>query len=208
MIRSTATGGITAVLLVTSFAISAKAAIGDSLVVAQSGKPEAAFSRFRVRAATGDSNAQIYLGELYRHGLDITWDAHKAFGWHLKAAQQGNITGLSNVGSAYFYGLGVPLDYSEASVWYLKAARKGDPTAISNLGTMYMNGYGVSRDPVRAYMWFTIGAHLGDSDARAQSSDVRNRLTTLEIQKALDLVNDQLAKFNPLTTPAQGGTER
>jgi len=204
MIRSILAGGIASAILLAPFVSSARAAVGDSLPVAQNGKAEAAFSRFRVRAATGDSEAQIYLGELYRHGLDLTWDLHKAFSWYLKAARQGHVAGLSNVGSAYFYGLGVPLDYEEASVWYLKAAQKGDTIAITNLGNMYLKGQGVSRDPVQAYMWFTIGARMGDDKAREQSSNVRNGLTTLEIQRALDRVNEQLAKFSPIQKPAMG----
>jgi len=173
----------------------ARAAVSDSLAVAENGSPEVAFNQFRVRAATGDVDAQIYLGELYRGGLDVTGDSGKAFGWYLRAAEQGHTTGQSKVGSAYYYGLGVPRDYDLAGDWYLKAARKGDPTAILNLGRMYTEGHGVSRDPTQAYMWFTIGARLGDKESRELGTGIRSGLTTLEIQRALDMVNAQLAQF-------------
>jgi uncharacterized protein len=192
MFRLIFIGGVATALFLST---PAGAAITESLPVAKNGNPEAAFDRFRVRAATGDSQAQVYLAELYRHGLDVAWDPDKAFSWYLKAAGQGDVTGMSNVGSAYFYGLGVPQDFVEAGDWYLKAAKKGDPVAIDNLGRMYLKGDGVSRDPVQAYMWFTIGARMGNDVSRERGSQVRNGLTTLEIQRALDLVNSKLSEF-------------
>ena len=192
MFRSTFISGIVAALFLSA---PAGAVIVESLPVAENGNPEAAFDRFRVRAATGDPQAQVYLAELYQHGLGVSWDPNKAFSWYLKAAGQGDVTGMSSVGSAYFYGLGVPQDFVEAGGWYLKAAQKGDQVAIDNLGQMYLKGDGVSRDPVQAYMWFTIGARMGNDTSRKRGTQVRNGLTTLEIRRALDLVNSKLSEF-------------
>lgn len=173
----------------------ARAVVSESLPAAQNGSMETAFSRFRVRAATGDADAQMYFGELYRHGLDVTGDPAKAFGWYLRAARQGNTRGQSRVGSAYYLGIGVLKDFSKAGKWLLRAAHKGDAPAIQNLGKMFAEGSGVALDPVRAYMWFTVGARLGDLESRKLGSDIRSKLTTLEIQRALDMVNSQLSQF-------------
>lgn len=174
---------------------SARAVVSESLSVAENGDVETAFSRFRVRAATGDVNAQMYFGELYHHGLGVTGDPDKAYGWYLRAARQGHTTGQSRVGSAYYLGVGVLQDYSKAGKWYLKAAHKGDKTAIQNLGKMFAEGHGMARDPVRAYMWFTVGARMGNLESRKLGSEIRTRLTTREIQRALDMVNSQLSQF-------------
>lgn len=190
-----ATLGSAALALTLSLAGPAGAATHAEMPIARNGDPEDAIRQFNIRAETGDPDAQVFFAELYRLGADVDLNPEKAFGWYLRAARQGHTRAQSSVGSAFLYGIGVLQDYEKAGAWCLKAARNGDAAAVHNLGRIHAEGLGVTPDPSRAYMWFTIGARMGDEKSREMGSTVRSRLTTLEIQRALDMVNNQLAEF-------------
>lgn len=49
-------------------------------------------------------------------------DLIKAFQWNLKAANNGNVTGMFNVGKKYEMGIGVPQDQEQAKYWLEKAS--------------------------------------------------------------------------------------
>jgi uncharacterized protein len=88
--------------------------------------------------------------------LGVDQDSTKAFGWYLKAAQQGNATGEFNVGQRYAEGDGTLQSYTLAVYWYRKAAEQNYPAAMWNLGSMYHTGQGMPQDFAKAYFWFDL----------------------------------------------------
>ncbi len=108
-----ATVGTVAFVLMLFFAGTAGAATQMEMPIAQNGNPEDAIRQFHIRAETGDSDAQVFFAELYRLGIDVDLDPKKAFGWYLRAAQQGHTRAQSSVGSAFLHGIGVPRDYKK-----------------------------------------------------------------------------------------------
>ncbi|MGR9114815.1 MAG: caspase family protein [Gammaproteobacteria bacterium] len=74
------------------------------------------------KAQSGDSEAQVYTGEIYEKGLGVSPDYKTAVEWYRKAAEQGNSRAHINLGYLYEKGLGVEKNLSEAMAWYRKAS--------------------------------------------------------------------------------------
>jgi TPR repeat protein len=71
-------------------------------------------------------------------GVEKNPDA--AFGWYLKAAQQGHFEAMHNVGFCLENGCGVEKDCSLAAEWYVRAR---SDMSLFNLGLLYKKGHGV-----------------------------------------------------------------
>jgi TPR repeat protein len=63
---------------------------------------------------------------MYDMGRGVTQDYKEAVSWFRKAAEQGDVIGLSKLGEYYEYGKGMEANYSEALRLYKKAAEQGD----------------------------------------------------------------------------------
>ncbi len=83
------------------------------------------------KAQAGDTEAQVYVGEIYEKGLGMTPDYAMAAHWYRKAAEQGNSRARINLGFLYEKGLGVPEDKARAMTWYKKAS------GLENTGIPY-----------------------------------------------------------------------
>ncbi|MDA2919962.1 caspase family protein [Desulfobacterota bacterium AH_259_B03_O07] len=82
------------------------------------------------KAKEGDTEAQIYVGEIYEKGLGLQPDYEVAAAWYKKAAEKGNSTAQINLGHLYEKGLGVPKDPQTALYWYRRASGLGDEIAF------------------------------------------------------------------------------
>ncbi len=155
---------------------------------------QTAFKEFLPLAKQGDSDAQFYLGGMYKKGLGVTQDYKEAVKWYRKAAEQGDYIALFYLGMMYRNGEGVIQDYKEAVKWYRKAAEQGAASAQYNLGWMYDNGHGVIQDYVYAHMWVNIAASLGNENSLKARDLIAKEMTPDQIEKAQRLARECVAK--------------
>ena len=78
--------------------------------------------KFLFLAEQGHSDAQHYLGFMYRTSRGVPRDFELAAHWFRKAADQGHAGAQSDLGFMYENGRGVPQDDTLAAHWYRKAA--------------------------------------------------------------------------------------
>lgn len=76
-------------------------------------------------------------------------DYENAVKYYRMAAEQGNVTALSNLGYCYYYGRGMEPDKQQAYLCWSKAAVFGDIPATYKMADMLMNG-DLPMDPVYA----------------------------------------------------------
>lgn len=77
----------------------------------------------RCLADSGDPDAQLSMGVLYRDGGDgVPQNYSRAAEWFLKAARNGNGMAMYNLGMIYLDGLGAQPNLAEAHVWFNLAA--------------------------------------------------------------------------------------
>ena len=74
------------------------------------------------QAENGDSQAQVYVGEIFEKGLGREPDYATAAGWYEKAAAQKYARGQMNLAYLYEHGLGVPKDPLKALNLYREAS--------------------------------------------------------------------------------------
>ncbi len=151
----------------------------DGLAAALRGDYVVAADYFQKAAESGNAEAQIYLGLMYKEGKGLAKDEKEAGRRYRLAAELGNAEAQFNLGLMYYQGQGVQQDYAESVKWYRLAAEQGNGYAQANLGHMYENGLGVSKDYVRAYMWFGLAASSEDQFVAEESIGPRNKLTSL-----------------------------
>ena len=60
------------------------------------------------KAEKGDSEAQIFVGQLYQNGNGVPFDLEKSVAYYRRAAAGGSADGMAQLGWSYFHGLGVP----------------------------------------------------------------------------------------------------
>ena len=101
-------------------------------------------AELEARAAKGDVEAQVALGDYYFEGENV--DFAKAAEWYMKAAQQNDPKGQYGLAYCYFLGAGIKPDLDEALVWFKRSAGRGNAQAHSYLGFMYLRGIGVKSD--------------------------------------------------------------
>jgi TPR repeat protein len=98
--------------------------------------PPAAILRARLRAASGQPEAQLRLAEqLAQNGASIEAVRHIAH-----AAQYGLPQAQARLGLCYLRGLGVPANRAEARHWLERAADAGDVTAQTELASLALQG--------------------------------------------------------------------
>jgi TPR repeat protein len=126
-----------------------------------------ATSMIRVRAESGDADAQFSLGNRYRMGEGVPRDYAESVRWLRKASYQGDAKAENSLGFMSYYGQGVPQNYPEAVRWYRKAADQNYERGQFNLALMYYEGKGVPRDYAEAARWFRKAAEQGYSMAQS-----------------------------------------
>lgn len=111
-------------------------------------------------AKQGDPEAQVALGNLYRHGSsDLKKDSQAAMVWYLKAAEQEYDIAQYSVGILYYLGEGVQQDYAKAEEWFRKAAAQGGESVVPYmLGKLYEEGHGTRENPDEAQSWYLMAA--------------------------------------------------
>ena len=110
-----------------------------------SAEPAYSIEGLRVRADSGDAEAQFRLGLCYKDGQGVERDPERGIELLKKSAQQGYGAALLVLGCCYEKGDGVERDDAEAVWWYILAAEQGDAEAQYRLGQCYEQGRGVER---------------------------------------------------------------
>ena len=111
-----------AALLLFLFAAPALAVPGDGVTAYRNRNYETAYKEFQPLAMQGNSEAQYYLGEMYRLGLGVPQHDNAAAQWYLCAAEQGIGAAQFHLGDMYRNGRGVAQDHGTAVEWYRRAA--------------------------------------------------------------------------------------
>ncbi len=190
----TATLCLTIAVLLGSVGMSASADFQKGLTAYQSSDYLTALQEFRPLAEQGHANAQFYLGNIYRIGLNVRSDYKTALKWYRLAAEQGHTDAQNDLGWMYDHGRGVLENDKTAVKWYRLAAEQGDDYAQYNLGEMYNLGKGVLKDYVYAHMWGNIAAMNGSELGAKLRDDFEKKMTPSQLEKAQDLARECVRK--------------
>ncbi|POU72587.1 hypothetical protein C3387_14150 [Leclercia sp. LSNIH6] len=114
-------------------------------------------------ASSGDVDAQIKLGKMYRDGDGVEKDGKKAVEWLTRAAEQGSLDAHYLLGDIYASGNGVPLSYSKALEWFKFPLDQGDSDTQVYVGWLHENGFGVPKDKSKAAEYYALAAEQGHS---------------------------------------------
>ncbi|XP_044310560.1 protein sel-1 homolog 2 [Varanus komodoensis] len=128
------------------------------------------YQYYRFLAERGDTQIQVYLGQLHlvgRKGLER--DHAKAFYYFLKAAYAGNANGMAFLGKMYLEGSTIVAQSNATALKYFKmAADKGNPVGLWGLGLLYFHGRGVPLNYTEAFTYFQKAAEKGFANAQFQ----------------------------------------
>ena len=122
-----------------------------------------ALREWKPLAEQGDSNAQFYMGYMYRKGWGVPPNDKIASKWYTLAAEQGDSDAQHNLGQMYRRGEGVIQDYKTAMKWYRLSAEQGSSSAQNWLGTLTAQGNGVKQDYKTALKWYKLSAEQGNN---------------------------------------------
>ncbi len=117
-------------------------------------------------ASSGDVDAQIKLGKMYRDGDGVEKDGKKAVEWLTRAAEQGSSDAHYFLAVIYATGNGVPLSYSKALEWFKFPLDQGDSDTQVYVGWLHENGFGVPKDNSKAAEYYALAAEQCNSSAQ------------------------------------------
>jgi TPR repeat protein len=120
---------------------------------------------YRKAAESGDSNAELMVGQCYKNGTGVGQDLTEAASWYRKAAEHGNVLGQMALGMAYSQGQGFQTNEAEAEKWLGKAAESGHPFPQYMFGLYYW-GHPDPKYDDRAVTWLRKAADQGQPDAQ------------------------------------------
>ena len=148
------------------------------------------------RANSGDTAAQVQVGEAYAEGRGVARDPKLAVEWYAKAADKGSVSAELHLAVMYRDGEGKDLarDPQQAAAWYRKAADHGDAGAQGTLGILYSMGQGLPKSDVEAYFWLDLAASTaGPNQAQyiANRQNVGTRITADD----LDAIHEREEKW-------------
>lgn len=116
-----------------------------------------AYETFFLAAKSGDTDAQMILGEMYLDGIGVEVDHDKAFFWLSKAAASGDPEAQYHLAFMYENGIKVAKNMTRAVKWYTEAALQGDILSQYNLAIIYKEGRGeVEKDMQKAFKWLYL----------------------------------------------------
>lgn len=113
------------------------------------------------KAMTGNSSAQLELGEFYKSIDHADW----AFVWYEALAKAGNIDAIYWLGNFYYDGTVVEENWEKTFQCYKEAALKGHADAMNNYADMYFRGEYVEKDDQKAFELFSIAAERGVAES-------------------------------------------
>ena len=144
---------------------SAMSALGRlSLQDKQPEASEAARQLFERAAQLGDPDGQYFLGWMLAAHVEEQRDDAKAYGWFIKAANQGHVGAQLAIATHLLAGRGVAMDRKAAGDWLARAAETQDPVAHYLLGRLKQGAGDADLDRVRSS--FRVAAAAGHREAQ------------------------------------------
>ena len=123
------------------------------------------------RAAQGDTDAALMMGQRYADGNGVIKNDKEAARWFEIAARAGKAEAQYRYGVALLEGRGVVQDYKAAFEWIERPAKLGHANAQYTLGELYRYGTGTVMNKAQAYLWFNLAASQGvEKAAKARDS--------------------------------------
>lgn len=119
-------------------------------------------------AEAGDGAAACRLGDLYREGRVVRFNAKMVFHWYARGALAGDPEAQNNLGACYERGVGCQKNYKLSFTWYLRSAEKGNSTAQFSIGMFYLLGRGVEQSLDSARFWMHKAACQDEPGAEEQ----------------------------------------
>jgi hypothetical protein len=140
---------------------------------------------FGIIVLPGVAEAQRNIGYLYRDGEGVAQDAQEAFGWFMKAAENGDSASQCEVAKAYNTGIGVLQDNQKAFNWYQKAAYQGNKLAQQKVGSIICAANPNSpQNRIESYKWYALAAAQGDEDAAKFRDIIAPTMSVQELTEA------------------------
>jgi TPR repeat protein len=133
----------------------------NAVSVYERGDYAAAAALFASLAESGNTAAQVALGDLYYDGQGVAKSYDAALNWYRKAADAGLGRAQLRIGLMYSEGRSVPQDRKQAVRWYRLAAEQGLADAEYNLALAYDFGDGLPQDYAEAVRWYALAADQG-----------------------------------------------
>ncbi|KAJ7341632.1 hypothetical protein JRQ81_005964 [Phrynocephalus forsythii] len=125
---------------------------------------------FKFLAERGDTQIQLYLGQLHlmgRKGLEK--DHTRAFYYFLKAANAGNANAMAFLGKMYLEGSAAVTQSDVTALKYFRmAADKGDSMGLWGLGILHFHGRGVPLNYTEALKYLQEAAKKGSANGQLQ----------------------------------------
>lgn len=146
----------------------------------------AARQLFERAARLGDADGQYFLGWVLASPLEGQRDDASAYGWFIKAANQGHLGAQLAVAMQLLAGRGVAMDRKAAGDWLVRAAETRDPVAHYLLGRL-RQGAGES-DLAIVRSSFRVAAAAGHREAQYA-------LATLLAKSAADADKKEAAEW-------------
>ncbi len=120
-------------------------------------------------AAAEDPTAQFAMGLLNQSGrAGKPKNLHKALGWYLRAAQQGNAAALNSIGLLYQHGEGVRKNLALARQRFEEAHTRGNLDATVNLGKLLFNTNPASPERIQAVALYRLAAEAEHGDGQCR----------------------------------------
>ncbi|MES1180595.1 MAG: tetratricopeptide repeat protein, partial [Verrucomicrobiota bacterium] len=127
---------------------------------------QALINEIENRAAQGDVEAQLQLGNMYQAGKEVGKNLETAAKWFEQATQNGNAEAALRLGAMCKVGKGKSQDYGRAKELFELAAARGSVSALNELGRMYRHGQGVAVDCEKAVAFYRQAAEKGFAHAQ------------------------------------------
>jgi len=131
--------------------------------VSGKGKTSDMLSLYEKAAESGDSEANMRLGDLYFTGDAGERNLTEAFKYYRNAAQLKNTKAYFKMGYCYERGHGVGQSNQDAVYWYQRGVDAGELNCIANMARFYENGLVVDKDPVKAAQLYKVAAEQGEA---------------------------------------------
>jgi uncharacterized protein len=121
-----------------------------------------ALAKHEIKAANGDPEAQVALGNLYGGWAAGLGDDGEAMKWYHKAAEQDYAEAQYIIGRGFLHGFrGAVKDLDEAVLWLRQAAKQGHLEAASELGQLYNDESAGMLNKDEAMKWYLHAASRG-----------------------------------------------
>ena len=129
------------------------------------------FELLKKLAKKGIIEANVELGEAWRHGLGTKKNVAKAVQYYTKAAELGHRDAQYILGTMYIAGDETEPDYGKMIKWYTRAAENGQSDAQLGLGLVYLHGNFAEKNEPEAVRWLRMSAENGNSEAQERLAE-------------------------------------